>query len=146
MKLVDADTTIMVVTGSSAAALQKDQPLASWVAEEVDRRGGGIAYHRAVVLRDDRYVLSPVIHQNPTIAIGGPGSNQVAQHLSQMLPTVWSRDERSFVQMAAGQRGRQAALWGLDAAATREAVEAFIGEGMLDDLLERIWAFRTGMI
>ena len=146
MKLVDADTTIVIVTGSADAALQKDQPLANWVADEVNRRGGGIAYHRAVVLRDERYVTSPAIHQNPTIAIGGPGSNQVAGHLTQVLPTIWSRDERSFVQMASGQRGRQAALWGMDAPATRDAVEAFIGEGMLDELLERVWAFRRGVM
>jgi hypothetical protein len=146
MKLVDVDATIVVVTGSSAAALQKDLPLADWVADEVNRRGGGINYHRAVVLRDDRYVASPLVHQNPTIAIGGPGVNQVAHHLSQHLPTAWAREERSFIQMAVGGPARQAVLWGMDATATRDAVEAFIGEGMLDELLERVWAFRTGLI
>jgi hypothetical protein len=146
MKLVDPDTTILVVTGGSAAAAEKDRPLADWVAEEINRRGSGIAYHRAVVLRDDRYVVSPLVHQNPTIAIGGPGANQVAQLLSQVLPTAWSRDERSFVQMAGGQQGRQAVLWGMDASATRDAVEAFIVGGLLDELLERVWSFRRGVM
>ena len=146
MKLVDPDTTILVVTGGSASAAEKDRPLADRLAEEINRRGSGIAYHRAVVLRDDRYVASPAVHQNPTIAIGGPGVNQVANHLSQHLPTAWTRDERSFVQMAVGGPSRQAVLWGMDATATRDAVEAFIGEGMLDELLERVWAFRTGLI
>lgn len=146
MKLVDADATIVLVTGGSAATLQKDRPLAEWVAEEINRRGGGIAYHRAVVLQDDRYVTSPAMHHNPTIAIGGPGVNQVAQHLSQVLPMAWSREERSFVQMAPGQQGRQAVLWGMDATATRDAVEAFVKEGLLDDLLQRVWAFRRGVM
>lgn len=139
MKLVDGDATIIVVTGGSAAALERDGPLAAWLAEEVDRRGGGIRYHHAVVLPDSRFVQSPVVHRNPTIAVGGPGANQVAHHLSQVLPTVWNQDEESFVQLAPGDGGRQAAIWGMNAAATRRAVEAFVAGGMLDDLLERVW-------
>lgn len=143
MKLVDPDETIVVVTGSTTAAAQKDAPIARWLQEEIDRRGGGLTYRRAVVIADERYVRTPTFHQNPTIAIGGPGTNDVAQHLTQLLPMVWTRDDRCFIQMGLDGRARQVALWGMDADGTRGAVEAFVEQGMLDALLERVWTFRT---
>jgi hypothetical protein len=142
MKLVDGNETILLVVGSAPAALQKDEPLARWLAAEIDRRGDGQFYRRALVVGDVRYVQTQAFHQHPTIGIGGPGANDVVQHLSQVLPTVWTRDDRSFVQMALDGRGRQVALWGMDAASTRGAIEAFVEEGMLDALLEKIWPFR----
>jgi hypothetical protein len=142
MKLVDSNETLVVVTGSSAGAAVKDLPVAQWLAAEIDRRGLGQAYRRAVVIADERYVHTPAFHGNPTIGIGGPGSNDVVQHMSQSLPTVWNRDDRSFVQMSMDGRTRQVALWGMDSDATRYAVEAFVEEGMLDALLERWWPFR----
>jgi hypothetical protein len=142
MKLVDGDETVVLVTGSSVSATTKDVPLAQWLAAEIDRRGLGQAYRRAVVIGDRGYVHTPAFHGNPTIGIGGPGSNDVVQHLSQTLPTVWNRDDRSFVQMSMDGRNRQVALWGMDSEATRHAVEAFVEEGMLDALLTRLWPFR----
>lgn len=142
MKLVDGDDTILLVTGSTPAAEQKDEPLARWLAAEIDRRGDGQSYRRALVIGDARYVQTPAFHQHPTIAIGGPGANDVVQHLSQVLPTVWAQDDRSFVQMAMDGKRRQVALWGMDSGATRSAVEAFVEQGMLDALLEKVWPFR----
>ncbi|HEX9755726.1 MAG TPA: hypothetical protein VGA42_08455 [Gemmatimonadales bacterium] len=144
MKLVDGNETLVLVTGSSPAATQKDRPLAVWLQEEIDRRGGGHGYRRAVLVADARYVNTPALHAHPTIAIGGPGSNDVVQHLTEVLPMVWAQDERSFVQMATHETGRQAALWGMDAEGTRGAVEAFVREGMLDALLDRVWRLQTG--
>lgn len=142
MKLLDRDETILLVTGSSEAAVQKDAPLAAWLREEVDRRGSGVPFRRAVVMEDTAYMGNPGVHDNPTIAIGGPGSNAVVQHLSDVLPTVWAREDKCFIQMGVDGRGRQVTLWGMDADATRGAVEAFVEEGMLDALLERVWAFK----
>jgi hypothetical protein len=142
MKLLDRDETILLVTGSSEAAVQKDAPLATWLREEIDRRGSGVPFRRGVVMEDTAYMGNPGFHDNPTIAIGGPGSNAVVQHLSDVLPTVWGREDKCFIQMGVDGRGRQVALWGMDADATRSAVEAFVEEGMLDALLERVWAFK----
>jgi hypothetical protein len=129
-----------VVTGAAAA---RDAPLAQWLRDEIDRRGGGVTYRRAVVMDDQQYVRTPGVHQNPMIAIGGPGANGVVQHLSTQLPMVWSREDRTFIQMSLDERVRQAALWGMDAAATREAVEAFVEHGLLDALLDRAWVIRV---
>lgn len=142
MKLVDPEETVIVVTGSPTEAESQDVPVAEWLKAEIDRRGGGLAYRRAVLLADQRYVRTPSFHRNPTIAIGGPGANDVAGHLTQMLPMVWTMEERSFIQMGMDGQGRQVALWGMDAEATRLAVMAFVEQGMLDAMLERIWTFR----
>lgn len=143
MKLVDGEETVVLVTGSSANARAKDTPLAEWLRQEIDRRGGGMAYRRAIIVQDERYVRTPALHDHPTIAIGGPGTNDVAQHLSQILPLVIAKEERMFVQMHLDLRGYQIALWGMDADSTKLAVEAFVSEGLLDSLLTRIWPFRA---
>lgn len=142
MKLLDRDETVLLVTGATEAAEVKDAPLAEWLREEIDRRGGGLPFRRGLLVVDTAYVGTPAFHDNPTIAIGGPGSNSVVRHLSEVLPTIWTLEDRSFIQMGSEGRGRQVALWGMDAEATRGAVEAFVAEGMLDALLGRLWPFR----
>lgn len=142
MKLIDRDETVLVVTGSTLSATEKDGPLAAWLRDEIDRRGSGLPFRRGLLVEDSAWVGTPGFHGNPTIAIGGPGSNAVVQHLTDALPTVWNREERSFIQMGGEGRSRQVALWGMDAEGTRGAVEAFVEEGMLDALLERLWPFR----
>jgi hypothetical protein len=140
MKLIDPEQTIVVVTGSTASARAKDLPLALELKAEIDRRGSGVGYRRAVVVRDARYVATPSFHRYPTITIGGPGSNEVSGHLSQVLPTLVDQDRRYFVQMTGTGPIRQAALWGMDAGATKAAVELFVAEGYLDSLLESVWS------
>ena len=142
MKLIDRDETVLVVTGASPAAAEKDHPLALRLRDEIDRRGYGLPFRRALLVEDSAWVGNPSFHDNPTIAIGGPGSNAVVQHLTENLPTVWNREERSFIQIGGDGKSRQVALWGMDSLATREAVEAFVEEGMLDALLERLWPFK----
>jgi hypothetical protein len=58
---------------------------------------------------------------------------------------VFSSEETVFIQADLEGDPKRAALWGADAAATAAAVEAFATQGMLDDLLGRIWRFRTGV-
>lgn len=139
MKLVDNDETLLVVTGSTLAAMEKDRPVAEWLRDEVDRRGAGAIYRRALLITDERYFGAPNLHRHPVIAIGGPGTNGVTGHLAQLLPMVVSREDRSFVQLGMDRSTRQAVLWGMDAATTRQAVEIFVLEGLLDALLNRIW-------
>lgn len=146
MKLVDTDETIVLVTGASLTAEERDRPLAYRLKTEIDQRGSGHAYRRAVVVADLWYLENRIFHLNPTIAIGGPGVNGVAQEFSAILPTVYSADERVFVQADFEDDVKRAALWGADAGATAQAVEVFATQGMLDDLLRRIWRFRTGVM
>ena len=145
MKLVDTDETVVLVTGSSLTAEERDRPLAYRLKAEIDRRGAGHAYRRAVVVADLWYLQNRIFHLNPTIAIGGPGANGLSNELAEALPTVYSRDERVFVQADFETELKRASLWGVDAPCTSAAVDAFVSEGYLDDLLSRIWRFRTGV-
>jgi hypothetical protein len=145
LKLVDTDETIVLVTGASLTAEERDRPLAYRLKSEIDRRGAGHAYRRAVVVADLWYLENRIFHLNPTIAIGGPGANGVSNELADTLPTVYSRDERVFVQADFDGELKRASLWGVDASSTSAAVDVFMTEGYLDDLLSRIWRFRTGV-
>ena len=145
MKLVDTDETVVLVTGASLTAEERDRPLAYRLKAEIDRRGTGHAYRRAVVVADLWYLQNRIFHMNPTIAIGGPGANGVSHEFAEALPTVYSREERVFVQADFEDEMKRASLWGVDASSTAAAVDAFMSEGFLDDLLSRIWRFRTGV-
>jgi hypothetical protein len=146
VKLIDTEETVIIVIGSSSTAEERDRPIAYQLKAEIDERGAGHAYRRAVVVAYSWYLASETFHLNPTIAIGGPGANGVSQELSGMLPTVYAREERVFVQADFEGELKRAALWGVDAAHTAEAVEAFTTQGFLDDLLGRIWRFRVGTL
>jgi hypothetical protein len=146
MKLVDTDETVVLVIGTSPNAEARDRPLADRLKAEIDRRGAGHAYRRAVVVGDEWYLEHRTFHHNPTITIGGPGANGVTEEFTAMLPTVYARDERVFVQAELDGEVKRVALWGADAAATAQAVEVFGNDGLLDGLLERIWRFRAGLM
>lgn len=143
MKLIDTEETVVLVTGTGDNAEEHDRPLAYWLKADIDRRGAGHAYRRAIVMGDAWYLQNAALHDHPTIAIGGPGANRVANEFAGMLPTVYADEERIFVQADFEGELKRATLWGADAAATRAAVEAFVARGLLDDLLGRIWRFRT---
>jgi len=146
MKLVDTDETIVLVTGTSIPAEERDRPIAYRLKAEIDRRGAGHAYRRAVVVGDQWYLENRIFQMNPTIAIGGPGANGVAAEFSDSLPTALNLDDRVFVQADFEGELKRAALWGMDARATQAAAEAFIQRGMLDHLLKKIWLFRVGLV
>ena len=143
MKLLDSDETVVLVTGTNETAVARDRPLALHLQREIDNRGGGHTYRRAIVVGDEPYLERPQLHGNPTISIGGPGSNGVAQQFAGELPTLWQENERVFVQADLEGELKRVALWGADAASTAAAVDAFVGQGFLDLLLERIWRLRV---
>lgn len=143
MKLVDTDETVVLVTGASPSAEERDRPAAYALKAEIDARGAGHAYRRAVIVTDLWYLDNPTLQQNPTVAIGGPGANGVSEEFA-ALPMLYSRDEQVFVQGDLEGEPKRVALWGVNAGATAAAVEAFVRQGVLDDLLGRIWRFRVG--
>jgi hypothetical protein len=146
MKLVDTEETIILVTGTDIRAEERDRPLAYRLKEEIDRRGAGHAFRRAVVVGDVWFLVHRIFHLNPTIAVGGPGVNGVSQQFSEALPTVWSQEDRIFVQAEFESELKRASLWGMDMAATAAAVDAFVINGFLDELLTKIWRWRTGVL
>ena len=141
MKLVDREETIMVVVGGDG--MGGDRPAAAELKEAIDARANGQPYRRAVLIGDAEFVERPELHRHPTIAIGGPGVNVVSQRLVDDLPMRWQHEDRAFLQADLDLTNR-VALWGMDAAATARAVGAFLSEGYLDALLDRVWRFRPG--
>jgi len=139
VKLLDTDETILVVTGTGIAAEDRDRPLAYWLKAEIDRQGANHPYRRAIVVGDQWYQDNRVFHLNPTIAIGGPGVNLVAQELAGALPVVHMEGERMWVQSGHDNGVPRACLWGVDLAGTARAVEHFVTEGLLRAMLAEQW-------
>ena len=67
----------------------------------------------------------------------------MTQQFASELPTLVHENERVYVQADLEGEVKRVGLWGADAAATSAAVDAFVVHGYLDDLLRRIWRFRT---
>jgi len=143
VKLIDTDETVIIVTGSDIRAEERDRPTAYRLKEDIDARSDGQRFRRAVVVGDLWYLDNRVFQLNPTVAIGGPGVNALAARLTNTLPIVWSQGEESFVQADLEGEQKRALLWGMNAGATMNAVQAFTSQGYLEDLLRRIWRFRT---
>jgi len=143
MKLIDSEETIVIVTGSDTRSEERDRPTAERLKAEIDARSDGQSFRRAVLVGDAWFLRNRIFHPNPTIAVGGPGVNGLSAELMQVVPVVWSQDQRSFVHADFENEPRRAALWGSNAESTMLAVQAFVAQGFLDDLLRRIWRFRT---
>lgn len=74
----------------------------------------------------------------PAVGIGGPAVNAFTAQIYEDLPVAFTRDQRVFIQMNQ-DRGKRAALWGMDQRSTREAAELFAEDGLLDRFLELVW-------
>lgn len=146
MKLVDTDETIVIVTGSDIRAEERDRPTAYRLKQGIDSRSDGQPFRRAVVVGDNWFLDNGIFQLNPAIAVGGPGVNGLAAQLAQQVPVSWSQDERAYVQIDYDGDPKRALLWGADAESTMTAVHVFVTQGFLDDLLRRIWRFRTGVM
>jgi hypothetical protein len=146
MKLVDGDETIAVVLAHGLEPGHSDRVSADALVSTINARGAGHPWRRALVVSDLAWMEAPLLHRAPCIAIGGPGVNAVAGQFVPELPTVWRHEDRSLIQAELGDGPRRAALWGMDRAATTEAVRAFIARGWLDEFLDRCWRWRAGVL
>jgi hypothetical protein len=73
----------------------------------------------------------------PAITIGGPAVNEFTEQIYGDLPVVVTRDREVFIQVS--PEGKRAALWGMYEAGTREAVESFKRDRLLERLLDLVW-------
>ncbi|MEP6590518.1 MAG: hypothetical protein ABJC19_04975 [Gemmatimonadota bacterium] len=144
MKLIDPAETILVVVAAELDASAPDRSAAARLQAEINRRGAGHPYRRAVVVSDAAWQETQLFHVTPTIAVGGPGVNSVSGRLGSEIATVWTQDERIIIQADYADHPARATLWGMDAAATTTAVETFIARGWLDEFIDRCWRFRAG--
>lgn len=136
MSFVHPDLTVVLVYGAEGKAADRDRALALRLQEEVAQRG-----RNAVVVSDAVYDDHPALHRSAVVAVGGPGVNRLSAEMLPTLPAVWAQDDKVFVQAARDDARPCAVVWGMDADATAEAVEAFVFHGELDRLLDRLWRF-----
>ncbi len=139
MKLIDTDETILIVTGTEIPAEMNDRPLAYALKAEIDRRGAGTPFRKAVVVSDAWFGQNRIFHLCAVISIGGPGVNALAGSLVNELPMLVKRDERVFVQGKWDGEEKRVSLWGMDRSTTAQAVEAFLREGHCDAFLSATW-------
>jgi hypothetical protein len=143
MKLVDGNDTIVIVVADALDAEHSDRRAAERLRQEIDARGRGWPYRRAVVIGDVAWFDTDLFHAAPTIAVGGPGVNGVSGRFAAELATVWTDADRVVIQTDFESGNRRTALWGTDRKATAEAVGTFIDRGWLDEFLDRCWRFRS---
>src|SRR5690606_2942658 len=98
MKLVDNRETVFIVVAAGLEAGHSDLLVAERLRQEIDARGGGFPYRRAVLTTDMSWLETGLLHGAPVISIGGPGVNMVSRQFSYELMTVWSEDDRVVIQ------------------------------------------------
>src|SRR5262249_13580584 len=134
----DVRPTALPVGGYGILCEEEGRPVAHAVKKEIASRGAGQPGGSAVVVTDMWMLNQDMADLFPAVAIGGPGANAFSAQVYEELPVVFARDQRVFIQMDR-ERGKRAALWGMDSGATRAAAEVFIQQGLLEEFLDLVW-------
>jgi len=133
----DLRSTVLLVVGHGLLPEEEDRPLAYDLKREITARADGAEGRTAVVVTDVWLLGQELGEFFPAIAIGGPAVNEFTEQIYGDLPIVLTRDQEVFVQMAA--EGKRAALWGMHEAGTREAVDVFMRDRLLERFLDLVW-------
>jgi hypothetical protein len=134
----DVRTTVLLVVGYGILPEEEDRPIAYELKRAINSRGEGVDNRSAVVVTDMWMLNQEMAEMFPAIAIGGPAVNAFSAQIYEDLPLAFTRDQQVFVQMDP-ERGKRAALWGMDQRSTRDAMERFVEDGLLDRFLELAW-------
>jgi hypothetical protein len=134
----DLHSTVLIVVGHGILPEEEDRPLADRLKGEINARAGGTNGRAAVVVTDVWLLNQELAEFFPAIAVGGPGVNAFTTQIYEDLPVAFNRDQHAFIQMAV-DTGKRAALWGMDQDGTRDAVETFVADGLLERFLDLVW-------
>ena len=129
---------MLIIVGYGILPEEEDRPVAYEIKHAVDARSKGSEGKSAVVVTDMWILNQDMAELFPAISIGGPAVNAFAAHIYEELPVAFTRDQQVFIQMDQ-ERGKRAALWGMDTRFTREAAEVFVRDGLLDQFLDLVW-------
>jgi hypothetical protein len=129
---------ILIVTGSSLRAEEVDRPLGYYLQRQVElflaeSHADSFALR---VISDLRWMHDESLQDLPTISIGGPGVNLLAQRWLEELPLSLAVDDEYFLQMDPDLDILRASIWGMDNSSTQVAVAAFV-KRFLPRFLER---------
>jgi hypothetical protein len=134
----DVTHTVLLVVGYGILPEEEDRPIAYELKQAIDAQGKDREGRGAVVVTDMWILNQEMADLFPAIAIGGPAVNAFAAQIYEDLPVVFAREQEVFVQMDQ-ERGKRAALWGMDTRFTREAAQVFVRDNFLDRLLDLVW-------
>jgi hypothetical protein len=134
----DVRSTVLLVVGYGILAEEEDRPIAYELKREINSRGEGADNRSAVVVTDMWTLNQEMAEMFPAIGIGGPAVNAFTAQIYEDLPIAFARDQQVFIQMSQ-ERGKRAALWGMDHGGTREAAHLFVKDGLLDRFIELVW-------
>ena len=100
MQELDVNETILIVVGADIKPEEKDRPLAYWLQKKIQEADGygKTPFRKSVVISDALYNSDKIIQACPTICIGGPGVNSLANDWVKSLPVYISEDNRYFIQ------------------------------------------------
>lgn len=130
---------ILIVVGTSLRAEEADRPLAYYLKQQVERAledAGEAGRMTVLVAADLRWLHEDALQGFPTISLGGPGVNFLAQRWVEELPLSLAVDNQYYVQMDPDLDEAKVSLWGMDNASTQVAVSAFL-QKFLPRFLER---------
>ena len=133
----DLRTTVLIVVGHGILPEEEDRPVAYDLKREINRRAAGSEGHVGVVVTDVWIMNQELQEFFPAIALGGPGVNGFTEQIYEDLPVAFTRDQQMFIQVSADSK--RAAVWGMDQASTRAAVDTFVSDGHLDKFLDLVW-------
>ena len=133
----DLRSTVLIVVGHGILPEEEDRPLAYDLKREITARANGSEERAAVVVTDVWLMAQELGEFFPAIAIGGPAVNEFTEDIYGDLPVVSAHEQEVFIQMS--PETKRAALWGMHEAGTREAVESFIRERLLERFLDLAW-------
>lgn len=130
------DPAVLVVTGSSLEAEERDRPgayaLRDLIAAGLKRRA---APGTVVVCSDLWYLNQERLRSRPTISVGPPEANALTAFLGDKLPSVYAVDESLVVLADPEFIDLVACCWGRGPDGTRLAIGALVErflEGFLD--------------
>ena len=108
-----------------------DRPLAYYLKGQVEARLESEAEPAdppfpVRVVADFRWLHEDSLQRLPTISLGGPGVNALAQRWLEDLPVSLAVDDHYYIQMDPELEEPRASIWGMDNPTTQIAVSAFI--------------------
>src|SRR3954447_23973275 len=128
---------LLIVTGSTLRAEEVDRPLAYYLKQQVEARLEAEDEPPPVrVIADFRWIHEESLQRLPTISLGGPGVNALAQRWLEDVPVSLAVDEQYYIQMDPDLEEPRASIWGMDNPTTQIATSAFV-QKFLPRFLER---------
>lgn len=133
---------LLIVTGSVLRAEEADRPLAYYLKQQIEKRLAGLGPAAQAlqvhVIADFRWLHEDLLHDLPTISIGGPGVNVLSQRWDDELSPALVVDDSYVIQRDPDPEVLHVSLWGMDNPSTQLAVAAFLQRylpGFLDACL-----------